>query len=351
MRRDTPPRETVIRQFLERSGWGTARRRPMGADWSARRYERLALPGKGDGNGGGGATAILMDCRDMVAASQVPPFVQIAGLLRDCALSSPVILAGDEPQGLLLIEDFGDDDYARLLDGGDVPWGPLYEVATDVLVALHQRFIPATAPDLPRYDMGLFRDQVMLFADAFAPAVRGGTLPAGAWDALAEAWEGVLPAALTLPPSLLLRDYHPGNLMRLAGRSGVAACGLLDFQDGGIGPRAYDLVSLLEDARRDVPADLRQAMTRRYLAAFPGIDETAFAASTAILGAVRHARILGRVAQLAEATTGAPQLSFLPRVWGQFTGAIRHPALSPIAHWVERHLPANLDADTIVRSF
>ncbi|MEA1649720.1 phosphotransferase [Nitrospirillum sp. BR 11164] len=347
MRRDTPPRETVIRRFLDQAGWGAARRQPMGADWSARRYERLTLPG----TGGGGATAILMDCRDEVAASQVPPFVQIAGLLRDCALSAPVILAGDEPQGLLLIEDFGGDDYARLLDGGEEPWQPLYEVATDVLVTLHQRFVPASAPDLSRYDVGLFRDQVMLFADAFAPVVRGRALPAGAWDALAEAWEGVLPAALSLPPTLLLRDYHPGNLMRLKDRAGVAACGLLDFQDGGIGPRAYDLVSLLEDARRDVPEDLRQAMTLRYLAAFPGIDQGTFRASAAILGAVRHARILGRVAQLIQATASAPQLSFLPRVWGQFTGAIRHPALSPIAHWVERHLPANLDADTIVRSF
>ncbi|MEE3626299.1 phosphotransferase [Nitrospirillum sp. BR 11752] len=342
MRRDTPPRETVIRRFLEQAGWGAARRQPMGADWSARRYERLTL------NQG---TAILMDCRDEVAASQVPPFVQIAGLLRDCALSAPLILAGDEPQGLLLIEDFGSDDYARLLDGGEEPWQPLYEVATDVLIALHQRFVPAAAPDLSRYDVGLFRDQVMLFADAFAPAVRGQALPAGAWDELAQAWEAVLPAALALAPTLLLRDYHPGNLMRLTGRSGVAACGLLDFQDGGIGPRAYDLVSLLEDARRDVPEDLRQAMIRRYVAAFPGMDRGAFAASCAILAAVRHARILGRVAQLIQATTGAPQLSFLPRVWGQFTGAIRHPAVSPVARWVERHLPANLDADAIVRSF
>ncbi|WP_050898740.1 aminoglycoside phosphotransferase family protein [Nitrospirillum viridazoti] len=321
MRRDTPPRETVIRRFLDQAGWGAARRQPMGADWSARRYERLTL---------NGATAILMDCRDEVAASQVPPFVQIAGLLRDCALSAPLILAGDEPQGLLLIEDFGGDDYARLLDSGEEPWQPLYEVATDVLVTLHQRFVPASAPDLSRYDVGLFRDQVMLFADAFAPVVRGRALPAGAWDELAEAWEGVLPTALSLPPTLLLRDYHPGNLMRLKGRAGVAACGLLDFQDGGIGPRAYDLVSLLEDARRDVPEELRQAMTLRYLAAFPDIDQGAFRASAAILGAVRHARILGRVAQLIQATTGAPQLSFLP------------PGVGPVHR---RHPPPRLVAD------
>ncbi|MDE1148934.1 MAG: phosphotransferase [Azospirillaceae bacterium] len=336
-------RDALIIAFLEKAGWADATRRPMGADWSARRYERLSRDGD---------SAILMDCADPAAAAQVPPFVRIAKLLRDADLSAPAILAGEPGHGLLLIEDFGGEDYARLLDAGVEPWLPLYEAATDVLITLHRRFDPATAPDVPRYDARLFRDQVMLFADAFAPAVRGGALPTSAWDELAAAWDEVLPAALSLPDTLLLRDYHPGNLMRLAGRDGVNACGLLDFQDGGLGPRAYDLVSLLQDARRDVPADIAAAMTARYLAAFPGIDAQAFAASASILAAQRHARILGRVAQLAQATAGAPQLSFLPRVWRQFADAIRHPALAPVAHWVEIHLPpSDLITDTIVRSF
>lgn len=321
-------RDDVIIAFLARAGWTDTTRVPMGADWSTRRYERLL---RSDG-----ARAILMDAAGD-GAGQVPPFVRLCGLLRDVDLSAPEIFAEDQGQGLLLLEDFGDDSFAALLERGDDPW-PLYRVATDVLSHLHQRFDPGTAPDIQRYDLPLFTRQVALFGDAYLDAAGTPLSPAGR-RALDDAWATVLAQVLgILPDSLLLRDYHPGNLM-LLDRPGVRACGLLDVQDGGIGPVSYDLLSLLQDARRDVPEDIQAAMIDRYLASMPGLSRDAFLASYAVMGAMRHARILGRVAQLAAGGGKAKQLAFLSRVWGQFRAAIAHPLLSPIQSFTDEHLP------------
>lgn len=322
-------REHVIGAFLTGAGWGGATRAPMGADWSTRRYERLR---KDDGG-----RAILMDAAGD-GAGQVPPFVRICGLLRDAGLSAPEIFAEDQGHGLLLLEDFGDDSFAALLERGDDPW-PLYRVATDVLSHLHDRFDPACAPDVQRYDLPLFSRQVALFGDAYLDAAACPLPPAGR-RALDDAWATVLTQVLGIvPDSLLLRDYHPGNLMLLSYRPGVRACGLLDVQDGGIGPVSYDLLSLLQDARRDVPDDVQAAMIDRYLAARPGLSRDAFLASYAVMGAMRHARILGRVAQLAAGGGQAKQLAFLSRVWGQFRAAIAHPLLSPLQSFTDQHLP------------
>lgn len=322
-------RDDVIAEFLAGAGWAGAARIAMGADWSTRRYERLRKPD--------GTRAILMDAAGDGAA-QVPPFVRMCGLLRDVDLSAPLIFAQAPAAGLLLLEDFGDDSFAALLEGGADPW-PLYQVATDVLSHLHDRFELAMAPDVQRYDLGLFTRQVALFGDAYLNAA-GSPLSAMGRAALDDAWVRVLERVLDIvPTSLLLRDYHPGNLMWLPDRPGVRACGLLDVQDGGIGPVSYDLLSLLQDARRDVPAAIEDAMITRYLTARPGLPRDAFLASYAVMGAMRHARILGRVAQLAAGGGKVQQLAFLYRVWGQFRAAIAHPLLSPLQSFMEQHLP------------
>jgi N-acetylmuramate 1-kinase len=325
-----------IQRFLALAGWADADRIAMGADWSARRYERLRLAGR---------TAILMDAPG-AAASQVPPFEKICRLLRDVGLSAPRSLHADAGLGLLLLEDYGDQSFALLLERGDDPL-PLYTLATDALIALHQRFRPADG--LPQFDGTLFRSQVMLFVDAFLPAARGRPVSAAERAGWADAWGTALQAGFGVPDTLLLRDYHPGNLMLLPDRAGVQACGLLDVQDAGIGPASYDLLSLLEDARRDVPPAIQTAMQARWQDAFPDQDRDGFAASYAVLGAVRHARILGRVAELAaELAAGgrsARQLAFLPRVWGQFTAKLaladQLPSLAPLARLVADTLPAD----------
>ena len=139
--------------------------------------------------------------------------------------------------------------------------------------------------------------------------------------------------------SLVLRDYHIDNLMLLDGRDGVAACGLLDFQDAVIGPVTYDLVSLLEDARRDVPEDLAAAMRERYLAGFPDLDRAAFDASYAVLGAQRNCKIVGIFTRLCLRDGKPLYLEHIPRVWRLIEQDLRHPALAPVASWLDRHIP------------
>jgi len=331
----TPSREQALTDFLDRAGWGAARRAPLGADWSTRRYERLFLDGR---------TAMLMDA-PAPWTGQVAPFAAVCALLRDAGLSAPEVHALDGDRGFLISEDFGSTLAADLLDRGHDPW-PVYELATDVLIHLHRRFDPAVAAGLEPWTAARFVDQCGLFGDHFAPLVRGTPLPDATAADLRAAWEAVVPRAFAVPMTLVLRDYFPGNIMWLPDRPGVRAAGLIDVQDAGLGPCGYDLLSLLEDARRDVPDDLRRAMVDRYLAAFPDLDRDAFATCLAVVAALRHGRILGRVAQLIAEDPAARQRAFLPRVQAQFTRSLSHPALAPLAAWVQTHLP-NLDPSSL----
>lgn len=318
-----------IEAFLAIHGWGGARRAPLAGDASSRRYERLA-----DGE----RRAILMD--SPAPAEDVVPFVAVAGLLARAGLSVPAILAAAPGDGLLLLEDFGDATFSRLLEAGEDP-ATLYALAVDALVLLHRRFDPTdpAAASLPLYDDATFLDQVMLFADTYLPAAFGRPPSAAERAGLEEAWRAVLPAAAALPRSLLHRDFHVDNLMRLPCRAGMAACGILDFQGAGIGPVCYDLVSLLDEARRDVPAPLAAAMTARYLAAFPALDRAAFAQACAVTGAVRHARIAAVFARLWIRDGRAGYLKHLPRVWRLLEARLAEPALTPVRLWFDRHLP------------
>jgi hypothetical protein len=241
-------------------------------------------------------------------------------------------------QGLLILEDFGDDSFATLLDDGAAP-EPLFDLAVDVLIHLHRRFRPAEATDLalPDYDVAAFWAQLELFTEAYLPTVLEGAARDQAGRAFAEAWAEVLPRAYGVPRSLLLRDYHVGNLMRLAGRDGVRACGLLDFQDAGFGPVTYDLVSLLEDARRDVASTLRARGLARYRAAFPALDVAAVESSCAILATMRHFRVVGIFTRLA-AQGRDEYLVHLPRLWRLIRGHLGRPELAPVARWFDRWL-------------
>jgi aminoglycoside/choline kinase family phosphotransferase len=231
------------------------------------------------------------------------------------------VLAADLDAGLLLLEDFGDAVFARLLDEGAAS-GPLYELAIDALIALHRRF--ASPEGLRRYDLGLFLDQLGLYPEMFG----------GDREAFLEAWRRPLEAALAGPSSLLLRDYHAGNLMLLSGREGVARCGLLDFQDAGVGPCAYDLVSLVEDARRDLADGLKVRCLARYRAALP-LDEAALAT----LGAMRHVRVLAVFERLAR--VGKPAyLAHVPRVRRLLDSHLARPELAAVRRWLERSPPA-----------
>jgi N-acetylmuramate 1-kinase len=321
-------RGQAIAGFLAGAGWGGVTPAPLAADASFRRYFRLSDNGR---------RAVLMDAPP--PHEDVRPYIHVAGLLRGHGLSAPEIYAEDREQGMLLIEDFGDDTYTRLLaDGGDEV--TLYSLAVDTLVSL-QRAVTAP-PDLPSYDEAVLIAEAALLTDWYAPAVLGAPLSPDAREEYIALWRAALPLAALPGQTLVLRDYHVDNLMLLPGRDGVRGCGLLDFQDALSGPVSYDLASLLEDARRDVPEALREAMTARYLAALPQIDGGAFRRSAAILAAQRNAKIIGIFTRLAR-RDGKPQyLGHIPRVWRLLEGDLREPALHGIARWLDRHLPRPL---------
>ena len=323
-------REQHVAAFLERHGWGAASRRPVAGDASFRRYERLT--------DGSGATILLMDAPP--PQENVRPYCAVARHLTALGLSAPRILAADEEAGLLLIEDFGDANMAALLARGDAA-APLYRLALDTLVAL-QRHPRARAIAVPAYDDARMLSEAAILLDWYLPALTGSAASGRARAGYLAAWQDVLPRARGVPLSLTLRDFFPDNLMLLAGRAGIAACGLLDFQDAVIGPVSYDLVSLLEDARREVPAELKATLLERYLAAFPALERQAFATSAAIMAAQRNLRIVGVFTRLALRDGKPGYLAHIPRLWRLIEGALVHPALAPVAHWLECHLPPAL---------
>jgi aminoglycoside/choline kinase family phosphotransferase len=343
-----PGADRRVADFIEACGWGAAERRPLAGDASSRRYERLVRPG--------GASAILMD--SPAPEREVIPFLAVADLLRGIGMSVPATLGARAEEGLLLLEDFGDATFSRLLDAGEDPGG-LYALGTDALVEIHRRFDPALvagalgagaeAAGRPRYDADLFVGQVGLFLDEYLPHALGRPASAEERAGFEAAWRAVVPGACAaVPSSLLLRDYHVDNLMRLDGRPGAAACGILDFELAGPGPVSYDLASLLEDARRDVPDPLKEAMLRRYLDAFPGLDEAAFRASFAVMGAVRHARVLAVFARLWLRQGRGGYLVHMPRVWRLLEAQLARPELVPVRGWFDRHLPPGARAPLFV---
>ena len=323
----TEERDRAIAGFLADAGWGGVVPAPLAADASFRRYYRV-----GDNR----RSAVLMDAPP--PQEDVRPYIHVANLLRGHGLSAPDIHAEDRDRGLLLIEDFGDDTYTRLLNRGRDE-AELYALAIDTLVALQRA--AAMPPDLPPYDEATLLAEAALLGDWYAPAILGAPLPAGAREEYLALWRDAL-ALATLPgPTLVLRDYQVDNLM-LLDRPGIRGCGLLDFQDALAGPASYDLVSLLEDARRDVPPALRAAMTERYLAAFPAMDRVAFLRSASILAAQRNAKIIGIFTRLARRDGKPKYLGHIPRVWRLLEADLQEPALRGIARWLERHLPPGL---------
>lgn len=322
-------RDQAIAAFLRRAGWGDAARRRLAGDASFRKYERLEGPRR---------RAVLMDAPP--PKEDVRPFLAVTRHLARLGLSAPRVLAEDIAEGLLLLEDLGDDTYTRCLAAG-ADETALYALAVDTLVELHRRFVVADAPDIKRFELPQALREVGLLLDWYWPAVMGSPAAPGLRASYLAAWENVLPATRGIPDSLALFDFHVDNLMWLRERSGAAACGLLDFQDAVIAPVAFDLVSLLEDARRDVPAPLVAAMRQRYLAAFPNLDPAAFDAAYSIIGAQRNTRIIAVFTRLL-VRDGKPQyLPHIPRVWRLLEGDLRHAALAPVRAWFDRHMPSS----------
>jgi len=326
-------RAAALDAFLAAAGWADAARHPLPGDASFRRYTRLKRSA-----GREPATAMVMDAPP--PREDVRPFLAVARHLSAMEFSAPCILAEDSTEGFLLLEDLGDATYTRELAAG-ADEAALYSLATDLLIALHRR-PDANAAELPSYDDERLLAEAALLVDWYIPAVTGRALADAARDDYLGLWRDAFPVARSVPDTLILRDYHVDNLMVLPGRAGIAACGLLDFQDAVIGSIAYDLVSLLEDARRDLAPGLAEAMTARYLAAFPALDPAGLRAAYAVLGAQRNAKILGIFTRLCRRDGKPHYLRHIPRVWRLLEGDLRHPALADLDAWFGRNLPPAL---------
>ena len=313
-----PPAEAP--DFLAAHGWAGADIRPLAGDASFRRYFRVHRDGE---------TAVLMDAPP--AHEDVGPFLKVAGHLLDRGLKAPRPLAVDRRRGLLLLEDFGDDRVGPLLLREPHRERDIYEQAVDLLAELTFRPAP---DDLPPYDEPAMEREVRLLTEWYAPALDVPVDEAAYLAAWRAAWGGVIEEA-TQNPVLVLRDYHADNLMVLPEN----ALGLLDFQDALAGHAAYDLVSLLQDARRDVSAELEQAMFDRFCEAAMIADRDRFRADYEVLGAQRNTKILGIFTRLWRRDGKQHYLPLQPRVWGYLERNLSHPALAPVRAWFDANLP------------
>ena len=317
-------RERARHDFLTRTGWADGEARPLAGDASFRHYDRL-VRARG--------TAVLMDAPP--GTEDVRPFLRIARVLADWRFSAPAILAADETHGFVLIEDLGDDLFSAVLAAGGNE-RDLYEAAVDVLIEL-QRCAP---PDgLPRFDERRILAEVELFLEWALPALADASLSDATVSAYRAAWLEVVPHIAGGRQTTTLFDYHADNLLWLPERGGVRRVGLLDFQDAVLGPAALDLVSLLEDARRDVPPVLAEAMIERYLDASPATGRAEFRTAYAAAGAQRNTRILGVFTRLWLRDGKAKYLKMMPRVWRLLEGDLAHPALAPVRKWFDREVP------------
>jgi N-acetylmuramate 1-kinase len=344
----------AVHRFLEEGGYGTAARRRIAGDASSRSYERLVTDG---------GSVILMNWPaqpdgppvkrglpySAIAhlAENVKPFVAMALALRARGFSAPKIYAADYNTGLIVLEDLGNE----LVVEGDPPRPMIerYAVATDLLVALHGLDLPGVLPAapkvdyaLPSYDLDAFLIEAELILDWYLPHRNAGA-SAEARAYFQTLWRDVLRPVLEAPKSWVLRDFHSPNLLWLEGREGIAKVGLLDFQDAVLGPSAYDVASLLQDARVDVPEDAEIALFSRYVTARrhadPGFDANAFARLYATLAAQRATKILGIFARLDRRDHKPQYLRHMPRVWNYLRRALAHPALQALDAWYLRNVP------------
>jgi aminoglycoside/choline kinase family phosphotransferase len=315
----TSSRTLLKQQFLEKSPFRGAREHSLKSDASFRHYSRLTL---------GNRTALLMDAPPDKESTTA--FHQIADILHAYQLTPPQILAADHQHGFLLLEDFGDDTYTQLLQQDPAQETALYSLAIDVLQYLHQHPCPQ---NVPPYDAALLWREVELFIDWALPATADKTTDKetlrASWQAL---WQPLL-APYTNPQTLVLRDYHVDNLMLLPHKIGLQQCGLLDFQDAVAGHPAYDVVSLLQDARRDISPQLTETMLARY-----GNTSADFLNAYYILGTQRAFKIVGIFNRLHQRDGKGHYLHHLPRVWHWIRLNCEQPILAPVKAWLEENI-------------
>lgn len=308
-------------QFLASCGWQGSRILPLAGDASFRRYFRVV---EGD------RSAVLMDAPP--PHEDPRPFIAVAEWLASVGLSAPPILASDLDKGLLLLGDFGDQRLRECLDDDPRRELDLYTLATDVLVHLHRH---PPMPDLPAHGLDQWIEELVLFTEWYCPAVG---IEADS-EPFVAAWLEVLEPVANdgLGPVTVLRDYHAENVMLVEGGTGVAKFGLLDFQDARSGHPAYDLASVLEDARRDVAPAIERAMIDLYVGSTG--HEAVFERAYWALAAQRNTRILGVFTRLWKRDDKPHYRRFQPRMWGLLERDLAQPHLKPVRDWFDAIVP------------
>jgi len=353
-------RVAAMRRFLDESGFGEAERHHLQGDASTRAYERLVQ---------GAKRAVLMNAPrrpdgppvrnglpySAIAhlAEDVKPFVAIARALKAHGFSVPEIYAADVVDGLLILEDLGSEPVVS--GEPSAPSEERYAAAIDVLINLHREAPPTVLPvaagiehRLPRYDTDAFLIEAELLLGWYIPHRSGTPVTDEARREFVARWRIALARVGEAPATWVLRDFHSPNLLWLPEREGAARVGLLDFQDALVGPAAYDVASLLQDARVDVPEAMEISLLGRYAKARqtddPNFNLAGFVELYATLAAQRATKILGIFARL-DRRDGKPQyLRHLPRVWRYLRRSLSHPALAPLKAWYEAHVPEPADS-------
>lgn len=305
-------------EFLIGTNWKGSVRQPLSGDASSRSYERITK---------GKQTAILMVDPSV---ETVRRFLTVTNILSRMGYSVPKILAENPEQGLLLLEDFGDRLFADLLIVG-ADEEKLYTLAVDFLIDLRKQPLPI---ELPFFSPSYILDQNSMFLDWYVPAHTNYPLKSNARTFYQQIWTELLKLMSGAPEVMLYRDFHAENVLYLEDRPGIKALGLLDYQDAMTGPAAYDLVSLLQDARRDVSEDVQENMIQ-YYCQHAGVDETRFRRSYAIMGAHRALRILGIFTRLLQRDGKNRYQAFVPRVKAHLMRNLAHPDLIALSHWLD----------------
>lgn len=316
-------REIIKKDFLDEHFDQPYVVHKLQADASFRSYERIGV---------GDTSYILMDAPPH--QEEVLPFIKVGEFLHQNDFSAPEIIKKDIKNGLLLLEDFGDSHYSRVLSIQDenISEAILYRKAIDVLVKLHKTDLVI---DLPVYDLQKLLDEACLLTDWYFQAFNGEELAPNFRDEYIEIWTKLLKSLRFPNDCLVLRDYHADNLMWLEDRIGYKKVGLLDFQDAVIGSVVYDMVSLLEDARRDVGDDVVQQMINYYIET-TNQNRKEFLADYVILGAQRSCKILGVFARKALRDNDPRYLKLLPRVWSYVRFHLNNPLLLPLRNWFDK---------------
>jgi tRNA threonylcarbamoyl adenosine modification protein YjeE len=344
-----------LEAFLGAVGWSEAERAFLQGDASSRVYETLRKPS--------GERAILMISPQRPdgppirygkpysaiarLAETVKPFVALAGGLRAQNVSAPAVYAFDLDAGFVLLEDLGREGVIA----GGAPIAERYLEAAALLAKLHSRQLPDTLPvpgstpyRMPAYDLDALLIEVELLIDWYASRVGGASISSGSKATFVNLWRQALIEIVMAPPTWTLRDYHSPNLLWLAERKGLARVGVIDFQDAALGHPAYDVASLAQDARVDVPDELEMRLLGAYARARreadPAFDMAGFARAYALLGAQRATKILGIFARLDQRDRKPQYLAHLPRVEAYLKKGLRHPALADLESWYVSNLPA-----------